>query len=56
MNDINSKEEKCKVAISKKKYQESQTRPAVGFRLVTEFNECVAMDLKNVLLWICFSQ
>ena len=90
MNDINSKEEKCKVAkklhrqfghsmsvkriellenadINKKelcviieeltkqcevclKYQKKQIRPVVGFPLATEFNECVAIGSKAVVL------
>ena len=34
----------CKVCL---KYQKKKIRPVVGFPLATEFNECVAMDLKQ---------
>ena len=34
----------CEVCL---KYQKNQIRPVVGFPLATEFNECVAMDLKQ---------
>ena len=34
----------CEVCL---KYQKNQIRPVVGFPLATEFNDCVAMDLKQ---------
>ena len=34
----------CEVCL---KYQQNQIRPVIGFPLATEFNEFVAMDLKQ---------
>ena len=50
---IENLSENCEICI---KYQKNQSRPVVGFPQATNFNECVAMDLKtwsfhgNVLL------
>ena len=38
----------CEVCLKyQKKKKKKKIRPVVGFPLVTEFNECIAMDLKQ---------
>ena len=38
-------DESCKTCL---KYKKKDLRPIVGFSLASDFNECIAMDLKQI--------